>query len=166
MSKYEPESTPILIYNLHHAPSKVSKIKQQFCDKLEKKMSSEKKQLQEDATGPSIVFVINSSRIKDDIPRDLKSGNFKQTFQGSHLFPVTFSGPTLLLIIVSTRHPDRPPPFPRLLSKVLEGFPLEGRDCHYLLVDNNNTGLHDCDVNSDTVDAVARFIAKNQSVKK
>jgi hypothetical protein len=65
------------------------------------------------------------------------------------------------MIIHPTRHPDRPPP--RLLSDDLAGFPLEGRDCHYLLVDNNNTALHDCAVNSDTVDAVARFITKNQS---
>ena len=53
-----------------------------------------------------------------------------------------------------------------MLADDLTGFPLEGRDCHYLLVDNNNTALHDCDVNSDTVDAVARFIIKSQSAKK
>ena len=69
------EPTTSLLYNLHHAPLKVSKIEHQFCDKLEDKMSSEKKQLQEDVTGPSLVFAINSSRIQADIQRDLKSGD-------------------------------------------------------------------------------------------
>ena len=71
-----PESTSCLLYNIQHAPSKVYKIEQQFFDRLEKKMSSDKKKLQEDVIGPSVVFVINSSRIQADIQRDLKSGNF------------------------------------------------------------------------------------------
>ena len=73
----EGSSKPIqnLLYNLHHAPSKVSKIEDQFCDKLEANILSKNKQLLEDDMGPSVVFVINSSRIGADIQRELKSGN-------------------------------------------------------------------------------------------
>ena len=81
-----PVTTQSLLYNLHHAPSKVSKIENQFCDMLEEKLSSDKKQLQEDVTGPSLVFAINSSRIQADLQRDLKSGYIGITLQSTY-FP-------------------------------------------------------------------------------
>ena len=73
------------------------------------------------------------------------------------------TNPTLLVIILPTEEPDRPPP--RLLSDDLKGFPVKPKNCHYLLIDTNNTALYNCDVNYKTVDAVARFITKNQSAK-
>ena len=85
----------------------------------------------------------------------------ERLFKDNILFPVTFTDPTLLLIIKPTREPDRPPP--RLLSDDLAGLSVESKNCHYLLVDNNSIGLHDCAVNSNTVEAVARFITRNQS---
>ena len=155
---HSPQTTSCLVYNLHPAASKVGKIRIQFCDRLKKKISSENKQLQDDLNGPSVVFAINSSRIQSDLQRDLKSGNIMRLFLACIFFPVKTAGPTLLIIIKPMREPEKTSP--RLMSDNLGGFPIESS--HYLFVDSNATELHDCDVNSNTVNAVARFIAENQ----
>merc|ERR1712142_828385 len=59
--------------HLREAPSRVKNIQTQFNNQLKQKLTSEKLQIKEDPSGPTIVFSVNSSRLISDIQRDMRA---------------------------------------------------------------------------------------------
>jgi len=132
------------------APAKVKQIQSQFTSQLTEKLNKDKLHVQEDPSGPSFVFTVNSSRLISDIHRDLKS--------------VTSSSPIFLLVIKPTMKPELPPE--RLDVTSLGVDHLDVEEAGFLYVDIDNKHLHDCPTNDETLMNVIQFLnSKKQGTR-
>jgi len=132
------------------APAKVKQIQSQFTSQLTGKLNKDKLHVQEDPSGPSFVFTVNSSRLISDIHRDLKS--------------VTSSSPIFLLVIKPTMRPELTPE--RLDVKDLGVEHLDVEEAGFLYVDIDNRHLHDCPTNDETLMSVIQFLnSKKQGTR-
>merc|ERR1719312_60335 len=132
------------------APAKLKQIQSQFTSQLTERLNKDKLHVQEDPSGPSFVFTVNSSRLISDIQRDLKS--------------VTSSSPVFLLVIKPTMKPEVPAE--RVDVKDLGVDHLDVEDAAFLYVDINNRHLHECATNDETLMSVIQFLnSKKQGTR-
>ena len=67
--------------NIKPPPSQVSKIHQQIIECLKTSLAEKDVQLQDDKDGPTVVTVVNASRTKADIERDMQAANLTGLFK-------------------------------------------------------------------------------------
>jgi len=130
--------------HFHPAPVRVKHIQSQFSDKLTRMLSNER--FQDDASGPTVVFCVNSSRILSDIQRDLKSGDAIADFKG----------PIFMVFIKPTNKPEEAS---ERLDPSTWGY-AKVKEAAFLLVDTNTRHLHECTTNEASLESVIKFLRK------
>jgi len=138
--KKAPPLIPGLKWNRVAAPGHVSSIQSQLEDRLRQKLPDQR--LQDDPSGPTIAFVVNSSRVLSDAHRDLNG--------------VVAKTGGIVLVIRSTGKPDEKP---ERLSVDSLNFPWV-EEAVFLMVNINNTHLHDCDTNSESTEKLINYLKR------